>query len=394
LTPGSGAGAIAWNQELEAIEKTPGAQPATIHPTRSYALLGVAEYDAVVSITHLEDPYLFEVAADRQARPDAAADQAAHDTLVSLFPSMAPQLDHLLAGQLAALPPGPGTEEGIRVGQLAATFILAARADDGSATPPAPFTPGPATPGAYQLTPPNHPAPVFSNWGGITPFVLDAGAQFRPPPPPPLSGATWAQAINEAQILGQKTSSTRTSDETTAAQFWAPPIWNTWNEIADGQAAARHSDLEETVRMYASLNLALGDASIALYDGKYHYLFWRPITAIREGTPGNPAVGANPTWDAFATTAADPSYPGAHSTFSETAATVLSSLFGPAVDLTIRSDGLAGVTRHFTSFQGAADEAGLSRIWAGQHTRIDHEAGQALGRSVAQFVLAHAATPD
>ena len=139
--------------------------------------------------------------------------------------------------------------------------------------------------------------------------------------------------------------------------------------------------------MFASLNLTLADTTIALYEAKYHYLFWRPITAIRAGTPGNSAVTADPTWNALATTAADPSYPGAHSSISEAAATVLSAFLGPNLDLNVTSDGLAGVSRHFGSFQSAALEAGLSRIFAGQHTRLDHEAGLTLGSQVAHLVL-------
>ena len=235
---------------------------------------------------------------------------------------------------------------------------------------------------------------MFTNWGSITPFVLSHADQFRPSAPPALASDAWAEAINEAQALGRDTSTTRTADETTAAKFWAPPIWNTWNEIAQGQATARHTDLEGTAKMFADLNLTVADTTIALYDAKYHYLFWRPITAIRAGTPANAAVVADPTWNALTNTAADPSYPGAHSSISQAAATVLSGFFGRDAGLTVRSDGLRGVTRQFSSFQAAATEAGLSRIFAGQHTRLDHEAGARLGASVAHFVLDDAGAPS
>jgi hypothetical protein len=387
FSAGSGQSVVDWNQELLNILKTPGAQPATVHPTRSYAIVHAAIYDAVVSITHADHPYLFEVSAARGARPDAAADQAAHDTLVALFPAQKSTLDQMLDKQLAALPSGRHTQEGIQVGRTAAALMLGARANDGSAAAPPPFVVPPAQPGNYQLTPPNFPTPVFTNWGTITPFVLNNGDQFRPPAPPALTSAAWATAINEVQSLGRDTSTTRTADQTTAAKFWAPPIWNTWNEIAGGQATARRTDLEKTAKMFADLNLTLADTTIALYDAKYNYLLWRPITAIRSGTPANPAVTADPAWNALANTAADPSYPGAHSSLSEAAATVLTTFFGKHVDLTVSSDGLAGVTRQFPSFQAAATEAGLSRIFAGQHTRIDHEVGLNLGSHVAGFVL-------
>ena len=139
--------------------------------------------------------------------------------------------------------------------------------------------------------------------------------------------------------------------------------------------------------MFANLDLALADATIGLYDAKYHYLIWRPVTAIELGnTIGNLHIVGDQTWMPLAVTAADPSFPGAHSTISQAAATVLTAVYGHHQPLAIT---LNGVTRSFGSFQAAADEAGLSRIFAGQHTRLDHEAGQRLGARVADFVLAH-----
>jgi membrane-associated phospholipid phosphatase len=394
VIPASGKIIVDWNQELLTILKTPGGQPATVHPTRSLAILHAAMYDAVVSITHRDRPYVFEVDASRHARPDAAADQAAHDVLVALYPSMQSTLDQKLADELTTVPSGPNTDAGIRVGHIAATLMLATRADDGSAAAPPPFSPPAPAPGAYQITPPNQPTPVFTNWGTITPFVLNTGDQFRPPPPPDLTTAGWASAIAEVQSLGQDTSTVRTADQTTAAKFWAPPIWITWNEIADSQAVGHRTNLEKTAKMFASLNLSFADTAIAMYDAKYTFLFWRPITAIRAGTPGNPDVTADPTWNALANTAPDPSYPGAHSSISAAAEVVLSNFLGSRVNLTVSSDALPNVTRHFDSFQGAATEAGLSRIYSGQHTRLDHDAGVTLGDAIGHFVLNRSTAPD
>jgi len=141
--------------------------------------------------------------------------------------------------------------------------------------------------------------------------------------------------------LGQDSSATRTADQTTLAKFWgAAPIWNVWNEIAQGLAVSRHASLERTVTVFANLDLALADATIGLYDAKYHYLVWRPITAIRLGdTAGNPAITGDPTWNPLSVTAADPSYPGAHAAISQAAATVLSAFYGDHRQLTVSSDG-------------------------------------------------------
>jgi hypothetical protein len=227
LTAGSGTTVVDWNQTLLSIQKTPGAQPATVHPTRALAMLHAAMYDAVASITHRDRPYMLEVDAGRGARPDAAANQAAHDILVALHPSMQATLDQMLATEMAPIPTGPATQAGIRAGHLAAALLLAARADDGSNTAPPPFWLPPAGPGVYQPTPPNQPTPVFTNRGAVTPFVLDSSDEFRPQPPPDLSSLAWTQAITEVQRLGQDTSTARTADQTTAAKFWAPPIWTT-----------------------------------------------------------------------------------------------------------------------------------------------------------------------
>jgi membrane-associated phospholipid phosphatase len=387
--PGSGQSVVDWNRELITILGTAGAQPATVHPTRSFALLQAAEYDAVTSITHAAPSYLFSVPAPPGARPDAAADQAAHDVLTALYPPLKSGLDQLLAGELAAIPDTRGKQQGIGVGEIVAGRLVGVRSSDGSAATPPPFTAG-NQPGDYRPTPPNFPAPVFTSWGSITPFVLD-GQQFRPAPPPPITSAAYARALNQVKSLGQDSSTTRTADQTTLAKFWgAAPIWNVWNEIAQRLAVTRHASLERTVTVFANLDLALADATIGLYDAKYHYLVWRPVTAIRLGnTVGNPGIVGDPNWNPLAVTAADPSYPGAHATISQAAATVLSAFYGDHRQLTVSSDGDPGVTRSFDSFQAAANEATLSRIFAGQHTMIDLVAGQQLGRHVAEFVLDH-----
>jgi hypothetical protein len=386
---GSGAIVIAWNKELLHIVQTPGAQPATVHPTRSFAILHAAIYNAIVSITGDAPPYLFSVPAPSGARPDAAAAVAGHDTLVALYPKMKAALDQQLTGELATIPDGAGKQQGIQVGHTVAARLIAIRANDGSTTTPPPFVPG-NQPGNYRPTPPNFAVPVFTTWGHVTPFVLNNAAQFRPGPPPALTSQAYAQALNEVKSLGQKSSTTRTADQTVIGKFWAGPIWNTWNEVAENAALAHHTNLETTARMFAALNISFADSAIAFYDAKYHYQLWRPITAIRlADTDGNPATVGDPTWSPLAVTAPDPSYPGAHSTISAAGATVLSSFFGNQDQIRVTSDVLPGVVRTFVSYNDVATEAGLSRIFAGQHTRIDHEAGLKLGHDIAQFVLPH-----
>ena len=158
-----------------------------------------------------------------------------------------------------------------------------------------------------------------------------------------------------------------------------------WNEVAQDQVVTRDSSLQDAATAFAALDLTLADSAIGVYDAKYTYQIWRPITAIRDGCEfGFPA---DPTWNPLTATARDPSYPGAHATFSFAAATVLTAVFGDAQPVTVHFDALPGQTRGFASFYGAASEASLSRIWAGQHTTLDEDAGQRLGSHIARSAL-------
>jgi hypothetical protein len=394
----SGAIVVAWNQELLQIVRTPGAQPATIHPTRSFAILHAAIYDSAVSITRDGNPYLFSVSAPRGARVDAAAAEAGHDALGGLYPNLNAQLaaanDQLLASELAAIPDSTAKQQGIEVGHDVAMQLLADRANDGSAATPPAFVAG-DQPGDFRPVPPSFAAPVFTGWANVSPFVLETAKQFRPEPQPAVTSAAYANALNEVKSLGQNTSTTRTADETVAAKFWAGPIWNTWNEIAGNAALAHHTDLQTTARVFAVLNLTFADGVIAFYDAKYHYAIWRPVTAIRAGDSiGNPAITGDPTWTPLATTPADPSYPGAHSVISAAGAAVLSAFFGKDDQIQVTSDVMKGTVRTFDSYQAIATEAGLSRIFAGVHTRLDHVSGLELGRDVAQLVLRESRSSD
>ncbi len=390
----SGQPVIDWNQVLLSIVTTPGAQPATIQPTRNFAILHAAIYDAVNAIDRGHEPYLIFVRAPRAASETAAADAAAHTVLLGLYPAQQSVLDADYTAELAQVPDGPAKDKGVRLGKQVAADLLAIRGNDGSSVIPPPFVPG-TDPGDYQPTPPNFAAPAFTTWGQVTPFVLDRGDQFRPAPPPALTSDAYAAALNEVKSLGSATSTTRTAEQTQIGTFWNPPIQNFWNQIAQTVAAARHSDLPTTARLFAALNLSFADSVIAFYDAKYTYRLWRPVTAIRlADTDGNPATAADPTWLPLAgNTAPDPSYPGAHSTISAAAADVLASFYGDDQSFSVSSPALPGVTRSFASFGAAEEEAGLSRIYAGQHSRFDHVAGLTLGHDVARFVLGNALLP-
>jgi hypothetical protein len=379
---------IGWNRTLLRIVRTPGAQPGTVHPTRSFAILHAAIHNAVVATTRTGDPYLFAVHTNRGASPIAAAAQAAHDVLTALYPAQAPGLDMQLAADLSTVTHQRARAAGISAGQLTAKLLLDLRSDDGSsATPPA-LPPG-TEPGQYRPTPPAFAPAAFTHWSSVTPFLIGRADRFRIDAYPALSGHKYAAAINEVEQFGRDTSTTRTTDQTEQGRFWAAAIWNYWNEITQTVVQAEGSNLADAARIFAHLNLAFADAVIAFFEAKYHHRIWRPITAIRlAATDTNRATTPDPAWNSLATTPADPSYPGAHSVIAQIGALQLRDEFGPGrgLGLTVTSEALPGVTRHFKTFQGIADEAGLSRIYAGVHSRLDHEAGQELGHNLAQFV--------
>jgi membrane-associated phospholipid phosphatase len=384
---------IAWNRELLGILGTAGAQPATIHATRSLAILHAAMYDAVDSIERTSLPYVVSIVSPRRADPTAAAAAAGYAVLTSLYPSQQEPLASEFQSLLGTVPEGYHKYEGVRAGEAVADALLALRADDGSSLPQPGFTPG-TQPGEYQPTPPAFAQPAFQQWPDVRLFVLRTASQFRPGPPPALSSTAYAAAFAEVKSLGAANSATRTADQTQIAQFWNQPIWIAWNNIAETAALAHHNTLMQDARLFALLNLTFADSTVAFYDAKYAYRFWRPVTAIEAADTGNPALTGDPGWTPLANTAQDPSYPGAHAVISAAAAAVLGSVFGgDSFSFAAQSSALPGVQRSFTSFSAAAQEATLSRIYAGQHFRTDEDAGQTLGSRVAGYVLQHALQP-
>jgi hypothetical protein len=382
---------LQWNRALLVIVRTPGAQPATIHPTRSFAIMHAAIYDAVNAIDRTHKSYFVNLSGVPQsASQDAAAAAAAHEVLVCLYPQFQAMLDAQLQQSLAQIPDGAHKADGIIIGQTVADGILALRSNDGSNAPPIPYVFGNA-PGDYQSTPPNFPQqPQFTHWSHVTPFALERADQFRPGPPPDLTSERYVTVFNQVKSLGIANSTAATADQALTGRFWNGAIQNYWNEITQTVAMERNLTTAQSARLFALLNLTFADGVIAFYDAKYVYNFWRPVTAIRAAdTDNNPETLADPNWLAQSTnTAPDPSYPGAHAVISAAGASVLISFFdSDHFDLTVTSEVLAGVTRSFTRLSAAEEEATLSRIFAGQHFRSDLTAGQRLGRNVADFVV-------
>jgi PAP2 superfamily len=384
---------VVWNSvALQMIRNVQAAPPDS---ARQLAILGVSVFDAVNAISPRYASYDISVNAPPTASADAAAASAAYTALVGLFPSQKPVLDAELATSLSAIPAGRAKAQGIALGTSVATQILADRANDGSATKVT-YNPTPG-PGVWVPTPPKYAPPIDPQWGLSTPFALTSGGQFQPPPPPAINSPEYAAAYNQVKAIGGVNSTVRTADQTAIAAFWSDQTGHTfdppghWNQIAEIVATGKNTNLENSARTFALLNIALADAGIASWNVKYTDNTWRPVTAIRAGDAGlNPLVTGDPTWTPLWPTPPFPSYVSGHSTFSAAAATVLDSIYGTNVTFTDPGDPTLDLTpRHFTGFDQAAQEAGMSRIYGGIHFSFDNTAGLALGTQVGNYVISH-----
>jgi membrane-associated phospholipid phosphatase len=380
---------LEWNQR--AVAAVGQARMNPLIGSRALAITQAAVYDAVVAIDRSFEPYHAHVAASAGASPEAAAAQAAHDTLVFLFPAQAGAFDAALAADLADIAPGRA-RQGVAVGQEAARQILAWRSTDGS-TATVSYTPG-TDPGDWQPTPPANLAPLGPQWPYVTPWAMTSRSQFRPAAPPALDSAEYAAALNEVKDLGRSDSTTRTAEQTDIAKFWNDVFGTAfasgyWNRIARQVATDERLSLVKDARLFALLNIAAADALISCWDAKYEYNLWRPVTAIRAAdTDGNSATEPDTGWTPLLVTPNHPSYSSGHATLSGAAAGVLTALFGPDHDFSVSSEnGLPGATRSFTSFDAAAREAGRSRVYGGIHFFFDSTAGLAAGAQVADYVV-------
>jgi hypothetical protein len=356
------------------------------------AMVGVAVFDAVNSITGEYRPYRTRFAVSPTASAEAATAVAAARTLEALFPTLADQFRGKLDSFLASIPDGSDKTDGIALGEQAAASILEWRSTDGS-TRAVSYTPG-TDPGEWRPTLPRNAAALAPQWPRVRPFAITFGSVFRPAGPPALTSDEYAAAVNEVKALGRRDGSSRTAEQTQIALFWAdnagvsPTPPGHWLDIALRESKLRGLSLFENARLFGMLGVALADAAIASWDAKFDDDFWRPITAIREAdTDGNPNTTADPEWLPLIPTPPFPSYTSGHSTFSGAAAAVMASVFGADTPFTTSSAELPGVVRSFAGYEAAANEAALSRLYGGIHYSFDNNDGMSAGKALGQFVV-------
>jgi uncharacterized protein (TIGR03118 family) len=380
---------LQWNQAvLQAIRND---KPTIGFVTRDLAIVQTAIYDAVNAIDHTFGVFKESANAPADASPVAAADAAGLFTASALFPTDTALFQATYQAALASVPDGPAKTDGLAVGRVVAEQTLISRVTDG-ANAVVNYTPGTA-PGDWRPTPTGFAPAQTPQWPAVTPFALDSGSQFRPPPPPALNSPEYTAAFNEVKALGQANSTVRTPQQTEVAEFWeakagTPQIAGYWNEIAEAAATSQGNTLDQDARLFAELNVALADETIAFFDAKYTYNRWRPVTAIQlADQDGNPQTAADPNWLPLLNTANHPSWVSAHGGISGASAAVIADFFGTdKISFGLTSEDLKGVTHSFTSFSSAAAEAENSVVWSGGHFRFDVTAGDAQGQAVARFV--------
>src|SRR5438874_1081229 len=375
-----------------------------------------AVYDAVVAIEGDYAPYGAPIAAAAGASAEAAVVEAAYRILVNYFPTQATTLGGQYAEALTLIPDGAAKDDGKAVGLAAANQIINLRNGDGRMTPigvSTSFSTLVQAPGVWRLTPP-FALPQTPWVANVQPFILGSADQVLPDPPPSLQSGDWVKGFNEIKSYGAANSSIRTTAQTNVARFWSANVIRQYNGLARDVADAGGLDLVQKARLAAMVNVVAADAQISVMYAKYHYLFWRPVTAINGGLDatavtsdgfgpvpgygdGNAATAEQAGWRPLLPTPNHPEYPAAHGSLTSEMSEVFTQFLGTnRIDITVHGFAAAGApgnfdaVRHFERANDLRNEIINARLWAGLHYRFSGEAGVALGRSVAKYDLRHA----
>jgi hypothetical protein len=356
---------------------------------RMMGMVHAAMFDAVNSIEQRYRPYLVQLPADPATSKEAAAAAAAATVLATIDAKTAGDMKAALATYLAPLPEGAAKSDGVRLGEAVAAKVLEVRANDGCDATDA-YRPR-TSPGVYVPT----PITISSMWPDLKPFAMASGSQFRPKPPIALDSKEWATDFNELKDYGGKISTKRTAQQTETALFWTSPLL-AYQPLVRQLITAKQMSVVDSARFMALEAVALNDAIIAVLDAKYHYNFWRPITAIRNGDiDGNPATDREATWQPIANTPMHPEYPCSHCIQSGSVAAVVKAVLG-GVDIpevALKSPATPGVTHRWTNMTAFTEEVANARIWAGFHYRFSIRVGTDMGFQIGEYVVKNVMQP-
>jgi hypothetical protein len=356
---------------------------------RYAAIVQVAVFEAVNSITREYQPYLGTITVAPGASAKAAAVEAAYEVLSHYFGTNSQSaLDADRTASLGTPPYDQRTMDGMAAGHEAAQAIIALRATDGATTPPLTTIPGASAPGVYQLTT-GCAAAIAYNWQHVTPFGIQSASDFILGPPPALTSEAYTKAYNEVMTVGASDSLDRPQDRANVVLFFAATSpTQAMNQAAREVAEEKGGTLSENARALALVNIAINDSLVASFLNKYYYNFWRPETAIHEAdTDGNPDTVANPDWAPFITTPCFPSYPSNHGSAVNAASEVLRRLYGEADHaITLTNPTVPAIILEYDSFTEICDDVSDARVYGGIHFRTDQEAGADLGRAIGSAV--------
>jgi PAP2 superfamily len=370
-----------WDAKASAV-----ASPAALGE-RELAIVDIAMFDAVNSISPKYRPYLVKEDGFSDASAEAAAASAAASALEHLHPQSAAEFKAALEDYVKGLPASHSdVAKGIRLGELVAQRVFDSRAADGS-TGIDSYRPR-TKPGVYVAT----TTMVAATWPTLQPLVLERPDQFRPGPPVALASQEWASDYNEVKTYGARNSTLRTPEQTETAKFWLMTGPQAYHPIVRQLISARRMKLVDSARFMAAFAAAMTDAYIAVFEAKYHYEFWRPITAIRNGDiDGNPATEIDPSWQPLDATPMHPEYPCAHCILSGAAVAVIESYGGlrDVQEISLTSPTAPGITHRWSSLDALTNEVANARVWAGFHYRSSGRVGTAMGREVGRYVAAN-----
>jgi hypothetical protein len=387
-----------WNQTTMSTLATAGKANA-----EAFLWLGfvhAAMYNAVQGITGEYELYEWNAQAPKGASPQAAAAAAAHGVLMEYFgtgdvaqsPAIAASLDAALSASLGQVPDGTSKDQGVRFGEQAAEHFIELREGDGRGATVV-FNPtDPTAPGVWRPTPPAN-APFFGPWlGFVKPLLLDTPSQIRPGPPPAIDSELYEDEFEEVRDYGVNVGSLRSPEQTKTALFFSDTGIGPLQASLRDLASRRGLDISDRARLFAVVEMGQADVVITVWDAKYHYGWWRPITAIREAdTDGNPDTAAVPGWTPLVTTPPYPDWPSGLCPIVAVTSTALTLLQG-SVDLYLTS-AAAGETRHYASAATMQQDAIDARVFSGIHFRTADEIGAAMGTQIAAYALANYFAP-